>query len=40
MENYSKPEERRNIKSVNLINTGGKSNSNKKESSAINILKI
>lgn len=51
MENYSKPEERRAIKvkliiliiffkSVNLINTGGKSNSGKKESTSINILKI
>jgi cilia- and flagella-associated protein 251 len=40
MENYSKPEERRNIKSVNLINTGSKMGSNKKESTSINILKI
>jgi hypothetical protein len=40
MENYSKPEERRAIKSVNLINTGVKSNTGKKDSSSINILKI
>lgn len=40
MENYSKPEERRAIKSVNLINAGKKQNQGKKESTSINILKI
>ena len=40
MENYLKPEERRPIKVVNLLNTGGKQNSLKKESNSINILKI
>lgn len=40
MENYSKPEERRAIKKVNLINAGAKSGQGKKELASINILKI
>lgn len=41
MEDYSQPEERRQIKRVNLMNTAKKSEgSQKKEPAAINILKI